>query len=140
MKKVLFVCHGNICRSPMAEYIFKYMTGGEYIISSRATSTEEIGNDIYPEIKKVLDKHGIPYKRHYAKQITKDDYNYYDYIIAFDDYNVLNIKRLIGDDRKVMKITKEGVADPWYTRDFEKAYHDTYIGCKNLYEFIKKDI
>ena len=87
MKKVMFVCHGNICRSPMAKYIFKNLTS-EFIVESRATSTEEIGNDIYPPIKKVLDNHNIPYDRHYAKQITKEEFDSYDYIYVFDNNNM----------------------------------------------------
>lgn len=139
MKKILFVCHGNICRSPMAEYIFKNITDNKYEIASRATSNEEIGNDIYPDTKKILDKYQIPYQRHYAKRMTLDDYNYYDYIVAFDDYNVSNIRRMVNDDKKIIKIIPEGVDDPWYTRDFERAYRDILKGCLDLYKKLKNE-
>ena len=137
MKKVMFVCHGNICRSPMAKYIFKYITNGEFIIESRATSTEEIGNDLYYLTKDILDKNKIPYDTHIAKQLTKDEYNEYDYIIVFDEYNKSNIKRLIGEDNKVRKLLINDIDDPWYTRDFDKAYKDIYEGCSMLYEELK---
>ena len=91
IKSILFVCHGNICRSPMAEYIFKYISNNKYKVESRATSFEEIGNDIYPNAKKVLDNHNIPYVRHRAKQITVDDYNNFDVIVCFDEYNIKNL-------------------------------------------------
>ena len=132
IKRILFVCHGNICRSVMAEYIFKYLTKDKYIIESRATSTEEIGNDIYPKIKEVLDKNNIPYKRHFSKQITIDDYNKFDIIVCFDDYNIYNLKKLINDITKVIKLQEYNIEDPWYTRDFYKCYKEIYDGCIKL--------
>ena len=137
MKSVLFVCHGNICRSPMAKYIFKYITDNKYEVDSRATSTEEIGNDIYPPIKDVMNKYNIPYDTHHAKQITMDDYNNYDYIIVFDNYNKESIKRLLGVDDKVRLLLPYEIDDPWYTRDFETAYKDIYKGCNELKEELK---
>ena len=145
----MFVCHGNICRSPMAEFIFKALAkecgvSDEFYISSSATSTEEIwngvGNPIYPPAQKALREHGIPFdgsKR--AIQLTKYDYEKYDYIIAMDTNNVKNICRIIGKDRygkvyKLMDFTPNGgdVSDPWYSRDFETAYYDIELGCKCL--------
>ena len=132
IKKILFVCHGNICRSPMGEYIFKYLTGDKYIIESRATSVEEIGNDIYPPVKEILNKYNIPYDRHMARQITIDDYNNYDLIICFDDYNIRNIKLITKDISKVIKLLDKDIEDPWYTGNYDKVYHEIYDGCIKL--------
>ena len=100
--KIMFVCHGNICRSPMAEFIMKEIVKSSYkynyIIESRATSYEEIGNDIYYESKKILDKHNIKYQRREAKRITKKEYEEFDYIIVMDDNNIYNLNRIIGND------------------------------------------
>lgn len=130
--KILFVCHGNICRSPMAEYILKSLTN-EHIIESRATSLEEIGNDIYPPVKEVLKNHNIPFSRHYAKQITKEDYDNFDLIICFNDYNLRNLNRMFGNN-KIKKLLDSEIDDPWYTRNFEKAFQDIYKGCIILLE------
>ena len=149
MIKIMFVCHGNICRSPMAEFIFKKLAkeagaADKFFLTSSATSTEEIwngrGNPIYPPAQKVLREHGVPFdsnKR--AVQLTAADYNEYDYLIAMDSYNIKNISRIVGKDRygkifKLMDFTPRGgdVSDPWYSRDFETAYSDIEIGCKCL--------
>ncbi len=132
MKKILFVCHGNICRSPMAEYIMKYLTNNECIIESRATSYEEIGNDIHHGTKEQLDIHNIPYERHYAKRITEDDYNNFDIIVCFDEYNVSNLKKMFNDDSKIIKLLDRDIDDPWYTNKFSKTYDDIYEGCMKL--------
>ena len=139
INSILFVCHGNICRSPMAEYILKYLSNGKYKIESRATSTEELGNDMYPNTKKILDKHKIPYKKHTAKQITKEDYNNFDLIICFDDYNIKNLERLIHDKSKVIKLLDYDIDDPWYTRDFDRTYKEIYEGCLNLLDKLKNN-
>ena len=131
MKKILFVCHGNICRSPMAEFILKSLSD-KYIIESRSTSLEQIGNDLYPPAKDVLTKHNIPFDRHYAKQITLDDYNNFDLIICFDNNNLNNLSRMLNDMSKVRKLTIDEIDDPWYTREFDRCFNEIYNGCVNL--------
>ena len=151
MKKILFICHGNICRSPMAEAIFKNMikTSGlpedDYLIDSAATSREEIGNDIYPPAKRCMDAHGIPYQSRAAHQLTPGDYAKYDYLICMDENNMRNLKHIITGDpnHKISKLLdwahpdyvhgrKKDVADPWYTGDFEQTYQDIVVGCKGF--------
>lgn len=131
-KSVLFVCHGNICRSPMAEYILKYLTKGKITVESRATSVEELGNDMHPKTKQMLEKNKIPFEKHIARQITIDDYNRFDIIACFDDYNLYNLKRMLHDTSKVIKLFDYDIEDPWYTNDFDKTYHDIYNACINL--------
>lgn len=153
MIKILFVCHGNICRSPMAEFIFKDIikkNGAEdkFFVSSCATSSEEIwngkGNPVYPLAKLELKKHGITCDGKFAVQIQEDDYNKYGYIIGMDSYNIKNINRIFVNDSK-SKIYKllsfagldRDVDDPWYTRDFEKCFSDILLGCSALFDYIK---
>ena len=136
MRSVLFVCHGNICRSAIAKYIFKYLTNNKVLVDSRATSTEEIGNDIYPNAKKQLDIHNIPYDRHYAKQITQDDYDKFDLILCFDEENIYNLNRMFKDTSKVRKLSINNIDDPWYTRDFDKCFDEIYEACLSLKEEI----
>ena len=136
-KKILFICHGNICRSPMAEFVFKalvktYGLEDMFYVESAAVSTEEIGNPIYPPAKRCLTQHGVAFDVHKtARQVTRDDYNKFDLLICMDNSNVRLLKRIIGDDpqKKVhlmMGYTGEfrDVADPWYTGDFETTFQD----------------
>lgn len=146
----MFVCHGNICRSPMAEFILKNMVSeigraGDFVISSCATSTEEIwngvGNPVYPPAKDELKKHGISCEGKRAVQLKKSDYEAYDYLICMDENNRRNMLRILGSDpmgkiHKLMSFTGEdrNVADPWYSGDFATCYRDIYTACKALLE------
>ena len=142
MIRVLFVCHGNICRSPMAEFILKKLVKEQGIeerfeIASAATSREEIGNDIYPPAKKCLLGHNVPFSTRQARQITKQDLTYFDYIISMEDYNIGNLRRLLGNSDKYSLLldytdSPGNISDPWYSGDFETAYKEIEIGCKGL--------
>lgn len=144
MIKILFVCHGNICRSPMAEFVFKYMVANaglvdKFHIESAATSREEIGNDIHPGTREKLIENDIPFAKRGARQIIKSDYDDFDYIIGMDDANVRNIRRICGGDPedKVYKLLDfagkdRSIADPWYTGNFDETYDDVIEGCEGL--------
>ena len=156
MIKIMFVCHGNICRSPMAAFIFKDMIEREgiensFIISSSATSTEEIwngiGNPVYPPVRAELAKHEIYCDGKRAVQLKKSDYDKYDLFVAMDNNNIRNIYRIFGDDHdgkvhKLMDYTDRGgdVADPWYTDRFDMAYQDIFDGCRALLSELKNEI
>ena len=138
-KKIVFVCHGNICRSPMAEYVFKHLLELNNLsdtceVVSRATSREEIGNDIYPPAKRVLSKNYIPFTRHYAKQITIEEYNDADYIFVMEEYNIYNLNRLLGrvDRNKVMLLGDSEISDPWYDGRFDEVYEQIFNGCLGI--------
>ncbi len=127
-RKILFVCHGNICRSPMAEFILKSLNKGIYC-ESRAVSREEEGNDIYPPAKACLRKHGIPFERHYARKITQEDYENYDEIYVMDELNMKNIHRIIDDhDHKIKYLLNRDIEDPWWTGQYDKVYDEIYEG------------
>ncbi len=145
MVRVLFVCHGNICRSPMAEFIFKALLQakgleGEYYVESAATSTEEIGNPIYPPARRLLSQHGVPFDRNKtARQVRAEDYGRFDRIVCMDRLNLSWIKRIIPQDPEgkihlLMSYTGCGrdVADPWYTGDFETTFQDILSGCEAM--------
>ena len=150
MTKILFVCHGNICRSPMAEFVMKDLvkkTGreAEFEIASAATSTEEIGNPVYPPARRELAAHGIGCAGHAARQLRRDDYAYYDLLIGMDGANVRNMRRICGGDpdgkiRLLLDFAGrpgQEVADPWYTGDFTATWRDVEAGCKGLLEQLR---
>lgn len=147
MHKILFVCYGNICRSPMALMIFQNILQKNhkesfFFCDSCATSYEEIGNDIYPPIKKKLQEKGIPYSKHQAKVFQKEFYHMFDYIIVMEESNKYELLRLVEDKEDkihlLLEYTKEvrDIDDPWYTRDFEKVYQDISSGCLGLYQYL----
>ncbi len=148
MIKIMFVCHGNICRSPMAEFVMRDMVtrqgrGSEFVIRSSATSTEEIGNSVHYGTRKKLAEIGISCDGKVAVQLTKRDYDEYDYIIAMDDMNIRNILRIIKSDpdNKVKLLLSyagenRSIADPWYTGNFDETYNDVVKGCTALLKII----
>ena len=144
MKRILFVCHGNICRSPMAEFVMKDLVKkakreDEFYIESAATSTEEIGNEVYPPAKRKLAEHDISCKGKTARQMTRADYDRFDLLIGMDDWNIRNMTRICGGDlegkiHKLLDFTNRpgDVADPWYTGNFEATWQDVLLGCQCL--------
>lgn len=142
--KILFVCHGNICRSPMAEFVMKDLVRQmgiekQFEIASAATSREEIGNAVYPPARRKLAEHGISCDGKTSRQITMDDYRHYDYIIAMDQNNLRNLRKMLGEDvdnkiSLLMDYTSRpaDVADPWYTGDFDATWNDVVEGCKGF--------
>lgn len=148
MIKVMFVCHGNICRSPMAEFVFRDMVnkrglGEKIFIASSATSTEEIGSGVHSGTKRKLKEFGISCEGKYSVQLTKNDYEKYDYILCMDSFNLKNIKRIIGDDKhkkvcRLLDLTElaRDIADPWYTGNFDETYNDVVKGCNALLDII----
>ena len=146
MIKILFVCHGNICRSPMAEFVMKDLVKkaglvSQFQIASAATSREEIGNPVYPPARRKLAEHGIACNGHAARQLTNGDYEKYDLLIGMDKANLRNMYRICGGDfadkmHLLMDYTDHpgDVADPWYTEDFETTSKDVLAGCQGLLE------
>ena len=148
MIRVMFVCHGNICRSPMCEFVLKDMVkklgvSDEFEILSSATSREEIGNDMHFGSKNKLRAEGIPFTKRHARQFTSEDYEYYDYILLMEKYNFVNLCRIIGDDDEgkvhlLLEYTGENrdIADPWYTGNFDKTYSDAVRGCRGFLKYL----
>lgn len=147
--KILFVCHGNICRSPMAEFVMKDIVkkrGMDNVhIASAATSTEEIGNPVHHGTRRKLAEHGISSAGKTAVQMTRADYDAYDLIIGMDSWNIKNIIRIIGNDscnkvHKLLEFADDGgdIADPWYTGNFDVTYDDVLRGCNALADYIAK--
>ncbi len=145
---LLFVCLGNICRSPMAEFVMKDMIekehlGNRFYVASAATSTEEIGNPVHPGTRKKLREYGISTDGKYAVQLSRKDYDKYDYLIGMEQRNVTNMLRILGGDpegkvRRLLDFAPEprDIADPWYTGNFDRTYDDVYEGCKALLTYI----
>ena len=152
MKRILFVCHGNICRSPMAEFVMKDLVSqaglaDEFYIESAATSTEEIGNEVYPPAKRKLAEHGISCKGKTARQMTRRDYDRFDLLIGMDEWNIRNMMRICGGDpdgkiRMLMDFTDRpgDVDDPWYTGNFEVTWQDVLLGCRGVLEWVRNNI
>lgn len=158
MKRVLFICHGNICRSPMAEYVFRKMVAesglsGHIEVESAATSSEELGCPVYPPVKSLLKSHGIDCGDKRARQIESSDYEAYDYLVAMDGNNLKWMKPVFGDDpeNKISRLLDHtdpsnkafhgrDVLDPWYTRNFEATWNDIQTGCRSLLEKIKQTL
>ncbi len=149
MKRILFVCHGNICRSPMAEFVMKDLVAqnglqDRFYIESAATSTEEIGNSVYPPAQRKLAEHGISCKGKTARQMRRADYDRFDLLIGMDEWNIRNMNAICGGDpegkiHKLLDYTdrKGDVADPWYTGDFEATWRDVTEGCQRLLDTLQ---
>jgi len=150
MIRILFICHGNICRSAMSEFIMRDMVAKRGLsdkiqVASAATSREELGNDMYPPAKRKLDKEHIPYTRRHARQVTMADYDEYDLLLCMEKYNIRNLKRIIPNDPKhkihlLLDYTDNprDISDPWYTDDFDTAYDDIVEGCQGVLEHLKR--
>lgn len=148
--RILFVCHGNICRSPMAEFVMKNLIKEEgqedrFLIESAATSAEEIGNSVYPPARRKLAEHGISCQGKTARQMTHSDYDRYDLLIGMDSRNIRNMRNICGGDPEgkitmLMDYTNRpgDVADPWYTGDFEATWRDVLEGCQALLQTLNK--
>ena len=151
MIKVMFVCHGNICRSPMAMFMFRDLVKrkrleGLFEIDSSATSREEIGNGVYPPAARKLRSVGIDCKGHRAKQFTVKDYTYFDYILVMESYNISNLRRIIGEDKKgkvhrLLDFSSEprDIDDSWYTGNFESAYRDIKEGLEGFLNYVMNE-
>ena len=139
MIKILFCCHGNICRSPMAEFVMKDLVRkagreGDFFIASAAVSREELGNPVYPPARRELQKHGISCEGHAAHQITQREYELYDRVYYMDRSNAQYLRRLLKDTDKCRPLLSRDVADPWYTGDFQQTWEDILEGCQKIME------
>lgn len=151
MHRILFVCHGNICRSPMAEFVMKDLVRqaqlqDQFHIESAATSTEEIGNPVYPPARRKLAEHGIGCAGKTARQLTRSDYDRFDLLIGMDEWNICNMTRMCGGDPegkiiRLLDLTDRpgDVADPWYTGNFEATWRDVLCGCQALLKRLQPD-
>ena len=155
MIKILFVCHGNICRSPMAEFVFKDLVRKkglerDFVIESAATSSEEIwngvGNPVYPPARQELKKHGLSCEGKRAVQLKKDDYQRYDYLLAMEEWNIRNMMRILKHDpegkvKRLLDYSEDprDIADPWYTGEFGSAYRDILEGCEAFLGYLLKE-
>lgn len=153
MLKILFICHGNICRSPMAEFVMRNMISKaglsrEIYVESAATSTEELGNDIHSGTRAKLCEMRIPFEKRHARQVTSSDYREFDYLVVMDGNNIRNLRRIIGEDRdgKVYKLLDftgrrgEDIADPWYTGNFDETYDDVDEGCRGMLDMLRRKL
>ena len=152
MYNVLFVCHGNICRSAMAEYVFKDYVNKNNLsdsihIESRATSSEELGNPVYPNVRRILNQNNINCDGHQAKRIKYSDYDNFDLIIGFDEENIYNLRRLFNTSDKIYLLTyfslrykDQEIDDPWYTRDFDITYKMVSESIVGLLDYIRKKL
>lgn len=147
MIKIMFVCHGNICRSPLAEFLFKKLISDKdlsdkFIIESSGTSTEELGNGVYPPVLNILRNLGIDASSKRASVLKLEDYYKYDFFIGMDSENIRNINRILNHNDKTNKLLNFAginldVADPWYTRDFTKTYEDVFLGLNALFSYLE---
>ena len=142
MIKILFVCHGNICRSPMGQYVLQHMAKEKGVaeqlhIASCAVSREELGNPVYPPAKRELNRHGISCDGHHARQITQADVDSYDHIYFMDTSNLRYLNRMFPGEKKFKPFLSRDVADPWYTGDFTQTWADIQEGCTRIFEELK---
>ncbi len=148
MINILFLCHGNICRSPMAEYICKQLSGERDLhIESMAVTGEELGNPIYPAAADTLRRRGVPFGNHRARKITRADYDRFDYLLVMEEYNLPRLMRIIGQDdgQKVHRLldftdTPGDIEDPWYSRRFDRVFDQIKAGCEGLLADIDKKV
>lgn len=146
MTKILFVCHGNICRSPMAESVMAHLVKEKGItdieVASAATSTEELGNPVHPGTQRILERYQIPLVPHRARQMTRQDGEEYDYLIGMDSANLRNMARITGSMDKIFGLLDwsslpRDIADPWYTGDFEATFRDVWEGCRSMLDMLR---
>lgn len=148
MTKILFVCHGNICRSPMAESVMTYLVKEKGLsdieVASAATSAEELGNPVHPGTQRILKQYQVPLVPHRARQMTRQDGEDYDYLIGMDSANLRNMALIAGSMDKVFGLLDwsslpRDIADPWYTGDFETTFRDVWEGCNSMLDMLQKD-